>query len=59
MEECVDKEPVKLLPDELTDEQLELVLGGMQYNTFLRYRADILNNILERSRTAKQTGVIT
>jgi len=59
---------VKLLPDELTDEELELVKGGMNYNTFQAWRADYINNFLhqlydyerdERSRTAKQPGVTT
>jgi len=56
---------VKLLPDELSDEELEQVVGGMNYNQFQVWRVNYLNNFLhqlydpERSRTAKQPGVIT
>jgi len=59
------KGQVKLLPDELTDEELEQVKGGMTYSQFEAWKADFINNFLhqlyspERSRTATQPGVIT
>ena len=59
------KDNVKLLPDELTDVELEQVVGGRQDDAFQEWRVKIVNNFLhrlygtERSRTAKQPGVIT
>ena len=58
---------VKLLPGELTDEELEEVVGGRSDGAFQEWRVKIVNNSLhrlydsekERSRTARQPGVIT
>lgn len=56
---------VNLLPDELSDEDLEQVVGGRHEDAFQEWRVKIVNNFLhrlydsERSRTAKQPGVIT
>jgi hypothetical protein len=56
---------VKLLPGELDDEELEEVVGGRPDGAFQEWRVKIVNNFLhqlyslERSRTAKQPGVIT
>lgn len=45
-EPCQDK--VKLLPDELTDEELEGVAGGRQDGAFQEWKVEYLNNFLHR-----------
>ena len=39
---------VKLLPDELTEEELEQVVGGMSGEAFQTWKVEYLNNFLHR-----------
>ncbi len=45
-EPCQDK--VNLLPDELTEEELEQVVGGRPDGAFQEWRVKIVNNFLHR-----------
>ena len=55
------KDNVKLLPDELTDVELEQVVGGRQDDAFQEWRVKIVNNLLHAVilyKTAQLQAVI-
>jgi bacteriocin-like protein len=42
------QDKVKLLPEELTEEELEQVVGGMSDGAFQAWKVDYLNNFLHQ-----------
>ena len=42
------QDKVKLLPEELTDEEREQVVGGMSDGAFQAWKVDYLNNFLQQ-----------
>jgi len=48
VKEPLNDNKVKLLPDELTEEELEQVVGGRPDGAFQEWRVKIVNNFLHR-----------